>query len=104
MSIGSSDLGRLLGRADEVQLLTSLLDGVESAGGALVIRGEPGVGNALSVAEPGCAREVLRDHCLSDYVAVRLVPADRKQRDSGVEVHVTVRAAEELRGQPAAAA
>jgi hypothetical protein len=44
MSIGSTDRGRLLGRADEVGLLTSLLDGVEDAGGALVIRGEPGVG------------------------------------------------------------
>src|SRR5882672_10180472 len=51
MWIGSSDLGRLLGRADEVELLTSLLDGVESAGGALVIRGEPGVGKSRLVSE-----------------------------------------------------
>ena len=51
MSIGSSDLGRLLGRADEVELLTSLLDGVESAGGALVIRGEPGVGKSRLLSE-----------------------------------------------------
>src|SRR5882672_1129949 len=51
MSIGSSDLGRLLGRADEVELLTSLLDGVETSGGALVIRGEPGVGKSRLLAE-----------------------------------------------------
>src|SRR5437879_3398321 len=51
MSIGSSNLGGLLGRADEVELLTSLLDGVESAGGALVIRGEPGVGKSRLLSE-----------------------------------------------------
>src|SRR5437867_869282 len=51
MSIGSSDLGRLLGRADEIQLLTSLLDGVESAGRALVIRGEPGAGKSRLLSE-----------------------------------------------------
>jgi DNA-binding CsgD family transcriptional regulator len=51
MSIGSSDPGQLLGRADEVQLLTSLLDGVESGGDALVIRGEPGVGKSRLLAE-----------------------------------------------------
>src|SRR6266536_2905446 len=51
MSIGSSNLGRLLGRADEVQLLTSLLDGVERAGGALVLRGEPGVGKSRLLVE-----------------------------------------------------
>lgn len=51
MSTGSSDLGRLLGRADEVQLLISLLDGVESGGGALVIRGESGVGKSRLLSE-----------------------------------------------------
>jgi predicted ATPase len=51
MSIGSSDLGRLLGREDEVRLLTSLLDGVEGAGGALVLRGEPGVGKSRLLSE-----------------------------------------------------
>jgi DNA-binding CsgD family transcriptional regulator len=51
MPIGSSDLGRLLGRADEVELLTSLLDGAGDAGGALVIRGEPGVGKSQLLSE-----------------------------------------------------
>src|SRR5712691_7464440 len=43
MSTASSDLRPLVGREDELRLLTSLLDGVEGAGGALVLRGEPGV-------------------------------------------------------------
>jgi DNA-binding CsgD family transcriptional regulator len=51
MSIESSDLRRLIGRADEVRVLTSLLDGVEGAGGALVIRGEPGVGKSRLLSE-----------------------------------------------------
>jgi DNA-binding CsgD family transcriptional regulator len=46
MSIGSSELGVLLGRDEEVRLLTSLLDGVEGAGSAFVLRGEPGVGKS----------------------------------------------------------
>src|SRR5216684_3210473 len=51
MSMGSTDRGRLLGRADEVRLLTLLLEGVEGAGGALVIRGEPGVGKSRLLSE-----------------------------------------------------
>src|SRR4051794_36267842 len=51
MPIGSSDLGRLLGRGDEVQLLTSLLDRAEDEGGALVIRGQPGVGKSRLLSE-----------------------------------------------------
>jgi DNA-binding CsgD family transcriptional regulator len=51
MSIGSSNLGRLLGREDEVRLLTSLLDGVEGGGSALVLRGEPGVGKSRLLSE-----------------------------------------------------
>jgi hypothetical protein len=51
MSIGSSDLGVLLGRDEEVRLLTSLLDGVEGAGSALVLRGEPGVGKSRLLSE-----------------------------------------------------
>jgi predicted ATP-dependent serine protease len=54
----SSDVGGLLGRADEVELLASFLDGVESAGGVLVIRGEPGVGKSRLIAEAaGLARD-----------------------------------------------
>ena len=51
MPIGRSDPGRLLGRADEVALLTSLLDGAGDAGGALVVRGEPGVGKSRLLSE-----------------------------------------------------
>src|SRR5260370_19017215 len=58
MSMGSTDPGRLVGRADEVRLLALLLDGVEGCGGALVIRGDPGVGKTRLLAE---ARAVARD-------------------------------------------
>jgi len=51
MSIASSDLRPLLGREDELRLLTSLLDGVEGVGGALVLRGEPGVGKSRLLSE-----------------------------------------------------
>jgi AAA ATPase domain len=58
MSIGSSGVQRLLGRGDEVELLTSLLDGVQNAGGALVIRGDPGVGMSRLLCEAAAlARE-----------------------------------------------
>src|SRR3954466_9146121 len=47
------EVAPLLGRAQEQSLLTSLLDGVEDRGQALVLRGEPGIGKSrlLSVAE-----------------------------------------------------
>src|SRR5438046_1992645 len=51
MPIRSGELGRLVGRAGEVDLLASLLDGVVNAGAALVIRGEPGVGKSRLLAE-----------------------------------------------------
>jgi hypothetical protein len=40
------DAGPLLGREAETRLLTSLLDGIHASGGALVLRGEPGIGGA----------------------------------------------------------
>jgi AAA ATPase domain len=57
MSIAASP-GPLLGRAAEVGLLVSLLDGTGTGGGALVLQGEPGIGKSrlLSVAA-GLARE-----------------------------------------------
>src|SRR5262249_23019956 len=51
MPIGSSDLRRLVGRADEVELLASLLDGARNAGSALVIKGEPGVRKSRLLSE-----------------------------------------------------
>src|SRR3954465_10406584 len=51
MSIESSNLGQLVGRGKEVRLLTSLLDGVEGAGAALVLRGEPGEGKSRLLSE-----------------------------------------------------
>jgi DNA-binding CsgD family transcriptional regulator len=52
MSIAASNPGPLLGRAAEVGLLVSLLDGIGTAGGALVLHGEPGIGKSrlLSIA------------------------------------------------------
>src|SRR5262249_34027191 len=51
MPIGSSDLRRLVGRADEMELLASLVDAAREAGSALVIKGEPGVGKSRLLAE-----------------------------------------------------
>src|SRR5262245_5984993 len=53
---GSSPL--LVGREEELGLLSSLVDGVHERGGALVVRGEPGVGkSALLAAASAHARE-----------------------------------------------
>ena len=46
MAVARSDQGPLLGRDAEIGLLTSLLDRIESGGGALVLRGEPGIGKS----------------------------------------------------------
>lgn len=43
--------GPLLGRHAEVELLTAMLDGTETAGSTLVLRGEPGVGKSRLLAE-----------------------------------------------------
>ncbi len=40
----------LLGRGAETELLRSLLDGIHSSGGALVLRGEPGIGKSRLLA------------------------------------------------------
>ena len=45
------DAGPLLGREAETRLLTSLLDGIQSSGGALVLRGEPGIGKSRLLAK-----------------------------------------------------
>ena len=52
MSIAASSPGLLLGRDAEIGLLVSLLDGIGTAGGALVLHGEPGIGKSrlLSIA------------------------------------------------------
>src|SRR4051812_1475346 len=47
----SKDRAPLLGRAPEVEVLTGLLDEVERAGGALVLRGDPGIGKSRLLAE-----------------------------------------------------
>jgi predicted ATPase len=46
MSIAAGNPGPLLGRAAEVGLLVSLLDGIGTGGGALVLHGEPGIGKS----------------------------------------------------------
>ena len=45
------DARPLLGRDAEADLLRSLLDGIEVSGGALVLRGEPGIGKSRLLAE-----------------------------------------------------
>jgi hypothetical protein len=58
MSVAASDPGPPVGRDAEIALLTSLLDGIDGTGGALVLYGEPGIGKSrlLGVAA-GLARE-----------------------------------------------
>jgi DNA-binding CsgD family transcriptional regulator len=46
-----SAAGPLLGRHAEVERLTALLDGIDAAGGALVFRGDPGIGKSRLLAE-----------------------------------------------------
>jgi predicted ATPase len=43
--------GPLLGREAETELIARLLDGIETGGGALVLRGEPGIGKSRLLAE-----------------------------------------------------
>ncbi len=58
MSIAGSNPGPLLGRDAEIELLASLLDGVQGGGGALVLYGEPGIGKSrLLAVAAGFARE-----------------------------------------------
>jgi predicted ATPase len=45
------DAGPLLGRDAEMETLASLLEGMQSGGGALVLRGEPGIGKSRLLAE-----------------------------------------------------
>jgi predicted ATPase len=45
------DAGPLFGREADTRLLTSLLDGIQGSGGALVLRGEPGIGKSRLLAE-----------------------------------------------------
>jgi predicted ATPase len=48
---GSDVVRPLVGRNDEMVLITSMLDAVESRGGALVLRGEPGIGKSRLLQE-----------------------------------------------------
>ncbi|MEV0810258.1 AAA family ATPase [Micromonospora sp. NPDC050200] len=50
MSITVNNLGPLLGRDAETELLGSLLDGIRSSGGPLVLYGEPGIGKSRLLA------------------------------------------------------
>src|SRR5690242_12384193 len=51
LAVARDGAGPLLGRDAETGLLSSLLDGIESGGGALVLRGEPGIGKSRLLAE-----------------------------------------------------
>jgi predicted ATP-dependent serine protease len=49
--VARDETGPLLGREGETTLLTWLLDGIHGSGGALVLRGEPGIGKSRLLAE-----------------------------------------------------
>ena len=46
----------LLGRARELELLVSFLDGIETSGQALMLRGAPGIGKSRLLAEAAARR------------------------------------------------
>ncbi|HEY6887607.1 MAG TPA: ATP-binding protein, partial [Solirubrobacter sp.] len=51
VATGRNEVTPLLGRADELRLVASLLDEVATRGQALVLRGEPGIGKSQLLAE-----------------------------------------------------
>ena len=51
LAAARDNAGPLLGRDAEIETLTSLLEGIESGGGALVLHGEPGIGKSRLLAE-----------------------------------------------------
>jgi DNA-binding CsgD family transcriptional regulator len=55
MSTAESNQGPLLGRAAEIGLLASLLDGIQADGAALVLSGEPGIGKSRLLATAAAA-------------------------------------------------
>jgi predicted ATPase len=62
--------GPLLGREAETELIARLLDGIETGGGALVLRGEPGIGKSRLLAE-AAARAHQRDITLLSATGVQ---------------------------------
>ena len=51
MLLPPTELGNAVGRTAEVRILVELLDGVGRRGGALVLRGDPGIGKSRLLAE-----------------------------------------------------
>lgn len=62
MLVLSKDRSPLLGRESDVEALAGLLDGVGETGGALVLRGDPGIGKSRLLGE---AAAVARDRGIS---------------------------------------
>jgi hypothetical protein len=57
MSTAASNPGPLLGRNAEIELLASLLDGIQDGGSALVLYGEPGIGKSRLLTAAALARD-----------------------------------------------
>ena len=51
MPRAATDSAPLFGRESELEMLTSLLEGIENGGGALVLLGEPGLGKSRLLSE-----------------------------------------------------
>jgi hypothetical protein len=108
MPIGSSDLRRLVGRADEVELLASLLDGARNAGSALVIKGEPGWGNRACSQKRRCWPAPDRARLAARLEAVdRADPRHNKRHRleehlAAANVQLTADELHEIRGHAAA--
>jgi DNA-binding CsgD family transcriptional regulator len=95
------DAGPLLGRDAEVELLTSLLDGIHDSGSTLVLRGDPGIGKSRLLEE---AARLARDR---DIVVLSTAGVQSEARLAFSGLHqllrpVRARAADLLPGHRAA--
>ena len=81
MAVAPSDLGPLLGRDAEIELLTSLLDGIENGGGAVVLRGEPGIGKSRLLSEA----EALAEERQMSVLAARGVQSEARLAFGGLQ-------------------
>jgi hypothetical protein len=79
------DAGPLLGREAETKLLTALLDGIQSSGAALVLRGEPGIGKSRLLAE---AAALARDR---DIAVLRTTGVQSEARLAFLGLHQLLR-------------
>jgi predicted ATPase len=90
---------RLIGRAAELEILIGLVDRMSECGGALFVRGEPGIGKTSLL---GAATRRATDRKVQVLSAVG-VPSEADVAFSGLH-QLLLSATDRLRGQPIAPA